>query len=41
MTSAPEAVAAERDAQEWAVSRPEFRQHIERIRQHLAHRSVR
>jgi enoyl-CoA hydratase len=41
MTSAAEAVATERDAQEWAVSRSEFRQHIERIRQRLAHGSVR
>jgi len=41
ITCSSEAVAAERDAQEWAVSRPEFRQHIERIRQRLAHRSVR
>ena len=40
-TSAAEAVASERDAQEWAVSRPEFRQHVESIRQHLAHRSIR
>jgi enoyl-CoA hydratase/carnithine racemase len=41
ITCASEAVGAERDAQEWAVSRPEFRQHIERIRKRLAHRSVR
>jgi enoyl-CoA hydratase/carnithine racemase len=41
ITSAAEAVAAERDAQEWAVSRPEFRQHMESIRRRLAHRSAR
>jgi enoyl-CoA hydratase len=41
MTSAAEAVAVERDAQEWALSRPEFREHIIGIRQRVGDRSAR
>ncbi|CAN5752618.1 enoyl-CoA hydratase [soil metagenome] len=41
MSSASEAVVVEREAQEWAVSRPEFHEHIESIRQGLTSRSVR
>lgn len=41
MTSAAEAVAVEREAQEWALSRPEFREHIAGIRQRVGRRSAR
>lgn len=41
MTSAAEAVAVEREAQEWALSRPEFREHIAGIRQRVGQRSAR
>jgi enoyl-CoA hydratase len=39
MTSAAEAVAVERKAQEWAVNRPEFQKHLAGLQQHLSRKS--
>ena len=41
LTSAAEAVTVERDAQEWALSRPEFREHISGIRRRVGDGSAR
>jgi enoyl-CoA hydratase len=41
MKNAAEAVAVEREAQKWALSRPEFREHIAGIRRRVGQRGTR